>query len=272
MGRAVFVTWNPPTTTRSRTTRVFCSASSTSPCCTSANRRCTAGGGEKDIRVMRHNSSVVLAGVLAVQCRSRLPCPWPSRQIRPPSFCESSAVPAGGSSAVPARFARKISPARARVVRSPQQRRPPCALARVAGQALFSRAAPPVPSAPPESPATLCGVVRSCRQSWSRSSADSPAKFVQGARQAFFASARVDRPESPPVPTTVAKLLSPRQGRPPSPGQGRPPRSVASAKVVRSPRQSRPPSESPAKLFLRVPKSSEIRHPPSPPGNQISKR
>ena len=103
--------------------RVLCSASPTSPC------------------VMCYNTSVVLAGVLAVHCQSRPPCPPCScprqsqrrpRQICPPRwFCECPPVPRQGrpliafASAVVRRLGQGRPPRRRVVCRSPAQGRPP---------------------------------------------------------------------------------------------------------------------------------------------------
>ena len=80
VGRAVFVAWNPPTTTRSRTRTVFVFCFSPASCCTSATRRCNVGGGRK---VTRASSGAVLARqlFLRVPDSSEFRRPPPAHQI-----------------------------------------------------------------------------------------------------------------------------------------------------------------------------------------------
>ena len=202
--RAVFVPWNPPTTTRSRTRTgfVFCFSHFAVPC------------------VMRYNSSVVLAGVLDVHFQSRPLCPPCSCPRHPPPdlptklvlrvphslpgspanrFCECRRAPPGS-----ARFAS------ARVIWSLSSAVP----ARVARQALFASAKAPWSSAVP----------------------------ARVADQALFASAKALSPPGRPPSGSPAKLFLrvPRQGRPPSPPNS--PAKLFLRVPKRRPRQGRPPS------------------------------
>ena len=139
--------------------RVLCFASSTSPCCASANKRSNVGGGQKDIRVMHHNSSDVLAGVLALHRQSRPPATQPSAFMsgpsavpvvlvspfqsgRPQSSCQSRRC-----ASIPANmFCCPTVPARSRIVRRASQSQRAVGIARGVPQnrpKLFSRAAGP---------------------------------------------------------------------------------------------------------------------------------
>ena len=286
--RAVFVPWNPPTTTRSRTRTgfVFCFSHFAVPC------------------VMCWNSSVVLAGVLDVHFQSRPLCPPCScprqrqrrpRQICPPSwFCESpsprqgrppiafaSAVFASvffasakapspsGSSAVPARVARQALFASAKAPSPPGS----SAVRRVAHQALFASAgalSPPGSSAVP------------ARVGSSAVPARSPAKLFAPARPSSFRECQsavpAGRPPSPPnspaklflqVPKRVVRQALFENPKAPS-RQGRPPSLPASpAKLFFVPKH-RPRSRERVdrKLFLRVPKRRPRQgRPPSPSGS-----
>ena len=265
--RAVFVTWNPPTTTRSRTRTgfVFCFSRFAVRDVLQYQRRPR----RSPRRPLPESSAVSAVQLSSPEPEASLP-DLPTKLILRVPASPPPGPPIAFASAVVRRLGQgrpPVPPGRppscfsecvpTRVVRRPCQGRPPSSLIlRVSGVCR-----PPSPSVLRE---CLESVVRRPRHGRPPSPPGSPAKLV-------LRVSGVRRP--------VRVVRHPRQGRPPSSFcecqsaiRARPPSSFYECleSVVRRPRQGRPPSPpgSPAKLFLRVPKRRPRQgRPPSPPGS-----
>ena len=270
VGRAVFVTWNPPTTARSRTRTGFVFCFFPFAVLHQPNRR-----GHRHIRVMCHSSSDVLA-------RPRRPPPESSVESSAPEsanlrMAESCGVahqsPPPSPVAVPARVVPTSPPKSSEALLESQQIRPPPkslhgvptiesfnkprqarpVFVRVTRQALQAR--PPSQSRPPSS-AVHAKVVRCpCRSP--AKSADRPGIC---APKSFLGCPVPARPQSSAVPARVARR--PRQGLVPR----LPPESSAvPARIACRPRQGLSAVPASPAIFEqgRPPRESQSR-PPSP--------
>ena len=247
VGRAVFVTWNPPTTARSRTRTGFVFCFFPFAVLHQPNRR-----GHRDIRLMCHSSSDVLAGHRQSRLSSR------PRQSPPSSFANGRVVcgvahqsPPPSPVAVPARVVPTSPPKSSEAFlesqqsplesfNKPRQARP--VFVRVTRQALPAR--PPSQSRPPSS-AVHAKVVRCPCQSPAKS-ADrpvgqglSPGICAQSARQAFLGCPVLVKPQSSAVPATVARHPTVCRSALSAVCAGS---SAGPARVVRRPRQGGLPS------------------------------
>ena len=285
VGRAVFVMWNPPTTARSRTRTGFVFCFFPFAVLHQPNRR-----GHRDIRVMCHSSSDVLARPRRPPPESSVEssapesakffCEWQSRAESSTRVLRPSPSPPGSSRRPrqsrpklfwsPTRLVRSLSESPdklsklAAVIRRPCQSRP--LSVPESGQECRSSSRPrsfarylstklflgcPSSSKHSRPPSPSVRVARRPRQGLVRRL---PARVARRPRQGRPPS----RPPSPlsAVPARVARR--PRQ-RPPSPRHSRPPSAPGSpSRVVRRPRQDR--AVSPARLVS--PPESSAKSPP----------